>query len=144
MLRETYRKMVILRQEVVAAVDHGPKGHVASVLAGTNVQVAMWDVNSLVRELLPEVSLHSSRVQPKGEPPFHNLQYVLLRDTNEVVLANEQALESWLMDNAGVQREMQVETAITSIRKLVDSLSPESKKRAFRHLRLLNQELSSS
>jgi len=142
--RDTFRKMALLRQEVVAAIDHGPRGHIASVLRDVSVSVVMWDAQSLAREILPELSLHFSRVIIKGEPVSHALHYVLVRSTNEVIDITEPALESWLLDNAGVQREMQLTTAIESIRMTIDSLSPESKKRAYRHLRLLNQELSPS
>jgi hypothetical protein len=141
MLRETYRKVQLLRQEVVAAVDSGPKGSLAKVFKDTDVHVVMWDAVSLARELLPEVSLHFARLQARNEPQVHALKYVVVRTTNEVIIPTEHALDSWLMDNAGVQREMQVETAITSIRKVIDTLSPDVKKRAYRHLRLLNQEL---
>jgi len=141
MLRETYRKILLLRQEVVAAVDSGPKGSLAKVFKDTDVHVVMWDAVSLAREMLPEVSLHFARLQPRNEPQVHALKYVVVRTTNEVLIPTEHALDSWLMDNAGVQREMQVETAITSIRKVIDTLSPDVKKRAYRHLRLLNQEL---
>jgi hypothetical protein len=80
----------------------------------------------------------------KNEPVCHTLHYALVRSTSEVIEITEPALDSWLMDNAGVQREMQVTDAITSIRKVVTSLSPERQKRAYRHLRLLNQELQAS
>lgn len=136
--------MLLLQAEVVASVDAGPKAQIATALTNITVGIAMWDATSLSRELLPEISLHFSRMQARGQVPFHNLHYVLVRSTNEVVAVTEQALESWLMENAGVQRELQVETAVSSIRKVIDSLSQESKKKAYRHLRLLSQELPSS
>jgi len=136
--------MVLLRQEVVAALDHGPRRRLANVFKDARVKVVLWDATPLVRELLPELSLHFSRVRLKDGSQFDNLEYVLVRDTNEVLDPTETALSNWLMDNAGVQRETQLDTAIKSIRSLVINLSPDGQKRAYRHLRLLNQELMTS
>lgn len=139
----TYSKILMLQQEVVAAVNHGPRRHLADVLH-VDGDVVMYDASHLARELLPEASLHFSRVYARGEPICHTLRYVVVRATNEVIMITESALDSWLMSNAGVQREMQLVTAIELIRKSIASLSPEQQKRAYRHLRLLNQELTAS
>jgi hypothetical protein len=139
--RSVYRKMLLLQMEVTAANDLGPRGQLADVLTGMDVEIVMWDASQLARELLPEISLHYSRIQARGESQIHILRYVVVRPDNERIKLSEQALESWLMDNVGVQREMQLESAAQSIRKAVSALKPEAQKRCRRHLTLLLKEL---
>jgi len=141
MLREVYRKMSLLRIEVAAAVDMGPKAQVATALSEMNLGITMWDASHLAREVLPELSLHFSRVQVRGGEQLHHLKYVLIREDNQVLPVSEEALDNWLSENAGVQRAEQVGSAMRTLRTMVQRLSPDVQKRAFRHLRLLEQEL---
>jgi hypothetical protein len=133
--------MMLLHQEVCAAIAFGPRKQLADVLLGASGLVVMWDASQLARELLPEVSLHFSRMMAKGEPMCHTLHYVLVREKNEVVDITEPALESWLESNVGGRRERQLSAAIELFRNAAADLEPDSRKRAYRHIRLLNQEL---
>jgi hypothetical protein len=136
-------KVLLLRSEVRAAIAHGPRKQLADVLLGASGLVVMWDATQLARELLPELSLHFSRMMAKGEPMCHTLHYVLVRDLDEVIEVTEPALDSWLESNVGGQRERQLSTAIELFRQAATDLQPDGRKRAFRHIRLLNQELLS-
>jgi len=142
MSHDVFRKMLLLRQEVVASQDHGPGKHLANVLTDMAAKVIMWDASSLARELLPELSLHFSRNVARMTPPIHTLQYVVVRPDNEVIDITEQALDAWLIANAGVQREIEVGTAIQAIRKNASHLSQDARKRANRHLTLLSREFN--
>jgi hypothetical protein len=141
MLHKAYIKMLLLQQEITAAVDFGPREMIANLLTGFTSEIVMWDATQLARELLPEVSLHFARVAGRGEVPVHILRYVVVRPTNDRFKLSEEALSSWLEENVGVQHEMQVETAALSFRKAIDRLSPEGRKRGNRHLSLLVKEL---
>lgn len=136
-------KVLLLRSEVKAAIAHGPRKQLADVLLGASGLVVMWDATQLARELLPELSLHFSRMMAKGEPMCHTLHYVLVRDLDEVIEITEPALDSWLESNVGGQRERQLSAAIELFRQAATDLQPDGRKRAFRHIRLLNQELLS-
>lgn len=136
-------KVLLLRSEVKAAIAHGPRKQLADVLLGASGLVVMWDATQLARELLPELSLHFSRMMAKGEPMCHTLHYVLVRELDEVIEITEPALDSWLESNVGGQRERQLSTAIELFRQAATDLQPDGRKRAFRHIRLLNQELLS-
>jgi hypothetical protein len=139
--RKTSDKMVLLYKEVKAAIAHGPRKQLADVLLGASGLVVMWDATPIARELLPELSLHFSRMMVRGDPTLHTLHYVLVRETDEVVEITELALESWLESNVGGQRERQLSAAIELFRQAAVDLEPDGRKRAFRHIRLLNQEL---
>lgn len=141
MLHKAYIKMLLLRQEVAAAVDFGPREMIANLLTGFTSEIVMWDATQLARELLPEVSLHFARVAGRGEVPVHILRYVVVRPTNDRLKLSEEALEGWLKDNVGVQHEMQVEAAAQSFRNAINRLSPDGMKRGNRHLSLLVKEL---
>lgn len=136
-------KVLLLRSEVKAAIAHGPRKQLADVLLGASGLVVMWDATQLARELLPELSLHFSKMMAKGEPMCHTLHYVLVRDLDEVIEITEPALDSWLESNVGGQRERQLSAAIELFRQAATDLQPDGRKRAFRHIRLLNQELLS-
>lgn len=139
--RKLEEKVMLLRSEVRATIAHGPRKQLADVLLGANGLVVMWDASQLARELLPEISLHFSRMMAKGEPMCHTLHYALVRKTGEVIQITEPALDSWLESNVGGQREMQLSAAIELFRQAATDLQPDGRKRAFRHIRLLNQEL---
>jgi len=139
--RKIGEKVALLLLEVKAAIAHGPRKQLADVLLGASGLVVMWDASQLARELLPEVSLHYSRMMAKGEPMCHTLHYALVRETSEVIDITEPALESWLKSNVGGQRERQLSAAIELFRQAATDLEPDGRKRAFRHIRLLNQEL---
>lgn len=145
MLHDARRKMELLILEVRGARAFGPSGQLATALQRQDAKVTMYDATSLSREVSPELALHFSRVQQKAGPQYHVLEYVTIRFTGEYVLATEAALDSWLQANGGVRREMQVRSAIDVLRQSVANLnSPDGKKRASRHLRLISQELISS
>jgi len=143
MLHEAYRKLALLAIEINASEELGPKKHLANAMSVQGVKAALWDATFIAREMLPEVSLHFRR-RNAGSEAYHDLEYVLIRDTNERIEASHSALERWLMDNAGVQRQSQVESASASIRKVIAKLEPTSQKRAFRHLGLLLKEITPS
>jgi len=136
--------MELLALEIKGAVSFGPNGQLAAALHDPKSEVAMYDAMSLAREVGPELALHFSRIQSKSGLQYHVLRYVTIRMSGEFVLATEEAVTSWLSSNGGVRHEMQVRSAIELLRNQVASIqSPESKKRALRHLRLINQELGS-
>lgn len=140
-LDPVYLKMAMLRQEIVAAVDHGPRKSLASSLTVLDSMIVMWDATQLARELLPELSLHYSRSVPSSKSPTHTLHYVVVRRDNDVIDVTESALDSWLTTNAGVQRKMQLGTALQVVRHSIESLSQEKRKSANRHLTLLSKLL---
>jgi hypothetical protein len=135
-------KLELLLSEVRAARRHGPSGRVASVLSSDQDEVTMWDATPLIRELQPELSLHAERVSERGHSQYHRLHYVLIRSTGDVVKVTESALNCWLKDNTKGGGEMQVESAILSIRKSEElkSLTQGSRNKVTKYLTWLESE----
>jgi len=146
MLPNLALKMATLLEEVIASRYHGPTGRVANVLSSDTDDVILWDATPLIRELLPELSLHAERVSERGHPQVFRLHYVLIRGTGEVVKVTESALSLWIKDNTTVGGEMQVGSAIQSIRTSSElrNLTQGSRNKVTKYLRWLESEFKQS
>lgn len=138
--------MRLLLEEVVAAKYHGPTGRVAGVLNSDMDKVTLWDATPLIRELLPELSLHVERVSERGHSQLSRLHYVLIRGTGEVVKVTESALSLWIKDNTVASGEMQVGSAISSIRASSElkNLTQGSRNKVTKYLKWLESEFKQS
>lgn len=146
MLPNPARKIEILLLEVIAARYHGPTGRVAGALSSDTDQVTLWDATPLVREMLPEISLHAERVSERGHSQLFKLQYILIRETGEVVKVTESALSCWIKENTIEGVEMQVGSAIQSIRESGElrNLTQGSRNKVTKYLKWLESEFKRS
>jgi len=131
-------KLLIILQEMKAAEQYGPGGRKATGSSLTSGRASVFDARNLVNEVRPEVSLHFS-VNGSYSSTTHQLEYLVIRETGDMVIATRSAVEEWLTAHP-LDVGHEAESSLRAVRRLAGNLEPEARKRVMRHQALIQKE----
>lgn len=131
-------KLAIILQEMEAIDEYGPGGRKATGSSLTSGRARMFDARGLVNEVRPEVSLHYSAIGSYADTT-HQLEYMVIRETGEMVVATKAAVSEWLVTHP-LDIGNEADSSLRVIRRLAGTLEPESRKRVMRHQALIQRE----
>jgi hypothetical protein len=134
----TRDKLKVILQEMKAADEYGPGGRKATGSSLTSGRTRVFDARALVNEVRPEVSLHYCAIGSYQETT-HQLEYLVIRETGEMVIATPAAVEEWLSAHPSDMGQ-EAESSLRVLRRLASALEPDARKRVMRHQALIQKE----
>jgi len=134
----TRDKLLILLQEMIAAEEYGPGGRKATGSSLTSGKARVFDARTLVYDVRPEVSLNYSAIGSYSET-VHQLEYLIIRETGEVMGATLAAVTEWLNAHPSDMGQ-EADSSLRDIRRLASHLQPDARKRVMRHQALIQRE----